>query len=205
MSATAETSAWATPECDTITPRNGSLIVFLEVFLRRPLFAHAADQPVVERMRGIHAAVAQQVIHGDDFTDHRQVLSRVQGHGDERQIDVEELGLLQVEAGAIVLTPGVPALELDDDLDALLLPHGADTEQRIDIDQPHAADLHVVTGDLVAAADQHIVAALGDVHDVVRHEAVAPLHQVEHALALADPGAAPKQQPDAEDVSQRTV
>ena len=35
----------------------------------------------------------------------------------------------RVEAGAIVLARRVPVLELHDDLDALLLAHGADAEE----------------------------------------------------------------------------
>src|SRR6266699_4030763 len=205
MSVTAETSAWATPEWDTITPRSGSLIIFLEVFLQIPLLAHAPDQPVVERMRRIDTAVAQQVVHRDHFADHRQVLPGVQGHRHERQLDVEQVGLLEIEPGAVVLARGVPILELHDDLDALLLAHGANAEQRIDVDQPHPADLHVVARDLVATADEDVHAALRDAHDVVGDEAVPPLHQVEHALALADARPAAEQQPHAEDVGQRAV
>src|SRR6267378_2382999 len=168
MVATAETSAWATPEWDTITPRSGSLIVFLEVLLRRPFFAHAADQPVVEGVRRIDAAIAQQVVHREHFADHRQVLAGVQRHGKERQLDVEQLGFLTVESGAVVFASSVPIFELHDDFDAFLLAHRADAEQGVDVDQPHAADLHVVAGDLVAAADEHVVATLRHVHHVVR-------------------------------------
>ena len=38
----------------------------------------------------------------------------------------------------------IPLLELHDDLDALLLAHGANAEDRRDVDQPDAANLHVV-------------------------------------------------------------
>src|SRR5258705_214958 len=205
MSVTAETSAWATPEWETITPRSGSLIVLLEVLLQLTLFTHAADQPVVERVRRIDAAVAQQVIHRDHFADHRQVLARVQRNRDEGHLDVEDIGFLKVEAGAVVFAVGVPVLELHDDLDALLLPHGADAEQRVDVDEPHAADLHVVAGDLVTAANEDVDAPFRNVHDVVRDEAVPPLHQVEHALALADARPAAEQQANAEDVGQGAV
>src|SRR6266850_6217171 len=77
MVATAETSAWATPEWDTMTPRSGSLIVFLEVLLRRPLLTHAADQPIVEGVRRIDAAVTQQVVHREHFADHCEILPGV--------------------------------------------------------------------------------------------------------------------------------
>src|SRR6267143_4636555 len=140
--------------------------------------------------------------HRDDFADHCEVFSGIQGNRHERQLDVEQLGLLLVEPGAIVFTRVVPIFELYDDLDALLLPHGANAEQCVDVDQSNAPDLHIVPRYLVPPADEHIVAAPGDVHDVVGDEAVPPLHQIEHAFALADPGTAAKQQADAEYVGQ---
>src|SRR2546422_1902202 len=42
------------------------------------------------------------------------------------------------------------SLELHDHLDALLLAHGAHAEQRLDVDQPDAPDLHVVLIDIKA-------------------------------------------------------
>ena len=53
-----------------------------------------------------------------------------------------------------------PLLELDDHLDALLLAHGADAEDRRNVDEADAADLHVVPLQLVAAADEDVAAAL---------------------------------------------
>src|SRR6266487_5514791 len=177
IAATAARRAWATAACETITPRSGSLIVFLEILLELAAFGEALEQPVVERPRRIHAAVAQQVVHRDDLTDYRQVLSRVERHSDQRQRDLEHLSGLAVEPGAIVLARRIPVLELHDHFDTLLLPHGADAEQGADIDQPHAADFHVVLGQLVPATDQQIVAAARDVHDVVPDQPMAALHQ----------------------------
>jgi len=59
IAATAETRAWARAAWETITPRNGSLIVFLEIFLELAALGETLEQPVVERPRRIHAAVAQ--------------------------------------------------------------------------------------------------------------------------------------------------
>src|SRR5207244_143358 len=69
----------------------------------------------------------------------------------------------------------------------------------------HAADLHVVSCQLMPPADQHVVPVAGDVDDVVRHQPVTALDQIEHALALADPRAAEEQQADAEHVGERRV
>jgi len=62
IAATAATKAWATAACETITPRSGSLIVFLEIFLELATLGETLEQAVVERPRRIHAAVAQQVV-----------------------------------------------------------------------------------------------------------------------------------------------
>src|SRR5712692_1540277 len=205
IAATADTSASATAACDTITPRSGSLIIFLEIRLQLPLLGHAPDQAVVERLRRVYAAVAQQVRHRHDLADHRQVLARVERHRHERQPHLQDLRLLAFDAGAVVLAPRVPVLELDHHLDTLLLAHRADAEQRLDVDQPDAADLHEVVRQLVPAADQDVVAAPRDVHDVVGDEAMPALDQVQHALALADPRAPEEQEPHAEHVGERAV
>src|SRR4029077_10341848 len=74
IAATALSSACATAACDTITPRSGSLIVFLEVLLQLAPVGETLDQPVVERTRRIYATVAQEMIHRHDLTDYGEVL-----------------------------------------------------------------------------------------------------------------------------------
>src|SRR2546427_232024 len=141
---TADLSACATAACDTITPRNGSLIVLLQVLLQLAPLRHPLDQSLVEALRRIDAAVTLQVVHRHHLADHREVLPRVQRDGHERQGDVQDLGRLAIEPGAVVLTRRVPVVQLHHHLDALLLAHRAHAEQRTDVDQPHAANLHVV-------------------------------------------------------------
>src|SRR2546426_3729479 len=51
---------------------------------------HAADEALVEGLGRIHSAVPQQVVHRHDLADHREVLARVERHGDERQRRSEE-------------------------------------------------------------------------------------------------------------------
>src|SRR2546423_12850115 len=205
IAATAASRAWATAACDTITPRNGSLIVLLEILLQLAALREALEQPVVERAGRVHAAVAEQVVHRHDLADHGQILAGVERHRDHREGHVEHAGRLTVDSGTVVLARRVPLVELHHDLDALLLPHGPHAEQGADVDEPDAADLHVVLRQLVAAADQDVVAAPRDVDDVVRDQAVAALHQVEHAFALADPRLAEEQQTHAEHVGERRV
>src|SRR4029077_1406605 len=120
IAATAASSACATAACDTITPRRGSLIVLLEIFLQLAALRHPLEQTVVERAGRIHAAVAEQVVHRDDLADHREVLAGVQRDRDHREGHVEHARRLAVDPGAVVLAAGVPLVELHHDLDALL-------------------------------------------------------------------------------------
>ena len=143
--------------------------------------------------------------HRDDFANHREVLARIERHRHERQLDVEQLGALLIESGAVVFARVVPVLELHHDFDALLLAHGANAEQRVDVDQADAADFHVMPGNLMPAANQHVVAAARDVDHVVRHQAMPALDQVEHTFALPDPGASSEQEAHAKDVGERAV
>src|SRR2546422_713603 len=150
IAATAASSAWATAACVTITPRSGSLIVFLEVLLQLASLRHALQQALVELPRRVDAAVALQMVHRHHLADHGEILARVERHGDERQAHAEQRRRLAVEPRAVVLPGRVPVLELHDHLDALLLAHGAHAEQRLDVDQPDAPDLHVVLIDIKA-------------------------------------------------------
>src|SRR5216110_1007385 len=91
IAATADFSACATAAWDTITPRSGSLIVLLEVLLELAPLRHPLEEALVEVLRRIHAAVAQQVVHRHHLTDYGEILSRVERHGHQRQRDVEQL------------------------------------------------------------------------------------------------------------------
>ena len=117
----------------------------------------------------------------------------------------EDVGRLAVEARA--LDDGVlpPLLELHDDLDALLLTHGADAEDRRNVDEADAADLHVVPLQLVTAPDQDVAAARAYDHEIVGDEAMPALDEVEHAFRLADAALAGEQQADAVHVGERAV
>src|SRR5207247_5660293 len=127
IAATAASRAWATAACETMTPRRGSLIVFLEVFLQLAALGKSLEEPVVERACRIHSAVAQQVVHRHDLAHDREVLARIERHGHERQRHLDEARRLAGEAGAILLARGIPAFALDDDFHSILLatPAGA--------------------------------------------------------------------------------
>ena len=122
-----------------------------------------------------------------------------------RELDVENRRRLAVEARAVDDRVVMPFLELHDDLDALLLAHGANAEDGRDVDEADAADLHVVALQLVAATDQDVAAAAPHDDEIVGDEAMPALDEIEHALRLADAALADEQQPDAEHVGERAV
>ena len=74
----------------------------------------------------------------------------------------------------------VPSFELHDELDALRRPRRRDAEQVLDVDEPEAADLHVVARQLRAAADARTTAP----------GSAAPPHRRPPAGGRARPGRA---------------
>src|SRR6188768_48881 len=100
------------------------------------------------------------MIHGDDFGDDGDVLPGIEINRNLRQLDIQNAGSLHVESSPFDDGILIPLLELHHNLDALLLADRPDTEDRLDVDQPHAADLHVMPLHLVSASDENIVAAL---------------------------------------------
>src|SRR5678815_2153951 len=181
------------------------LIVFLEIARHVVSPAHLPHEPFVETFGGIHAAVLQQVIHRDHFGDHRDVFARVERHTHHRYVDVEDALRLAIETGAVDRRLVIPLLELDDDLDALLLANGANPEEPRNVDEADTADLHVMPLELMPTADQHVAPATAHDDEIVRHQTVASFDEVEHALRFADSTSPNKEQPDTEDVGERTV
>jgi hypothetical protein len=117
-------------------------MVFLKVCLdvagSRSL--HASDQSFIERLGGVDSRVAKQVIQRDYFRNHRDVFARVQKHRDLGQLDSENGSSLDVETSTLHYGVLVPLLEMDDDLDALLLPDGANPEDRWNVAAARARD-----------------------------------------------------------------
>src|SRR5687767_1878665 len=205
----ASMSAAAIDPWATTIPRSGSraalLIVVLQVLAESALLLHPPDEPLVECRGHVHTGVAKQVHHRDHLGDHRDVLSGIERHDDLWHHDPEDVGLVMSEPAAVRILGRFPVLELHDHLDTLLLPYGTHPEQGGNIDQADPADLHVVARHLVSLADEDIGAPSGNLHDVVGDQAMTPLHEIEHALALSNPGTPDEQQADAVHVRQRAV
>src|SRR4029077_11776744 len=112
---------------------------------------------------------------------------------------------LHVQAGSLDHCVLIPLLELDHDLDALLLPNGANPEDRRDINKSHPAYFHVMALQLMAAPDQDIVPTLAGDNEIIRDEAVAALNEIEHAFRFADAARPREKKPDPEHIGQRPV
>ena len=80
--------------------------------------------------------------------------------------------------------------------------HGPHPEKSHDIDEPDPTDLHEPVRELVRPPNEHIGSSARDLHDVIRHQPVPSLDQVQHALALPDAGLSDEQQPHPVDVRQ---
>src|SRR5690349_6289704 len=137
----------------------GSLMVVTEIAADLGLVTHLLDQRFVEALGGIDAAPLEKMVHGDHLGDHGDVLAGIERDRDARGGDTEDVGGLAVEPRALDDRVVPPLLELYHHFDALLLAHGADAEDGGDVDEPEAADLHVVALQLVAAPDENVAGA----------------------------------------------
>src|SRR5688572_21878894 len=182
-------------------------MIFLEIFanvLSRGGF-HSSDQALVEHFRRVHARITQQVVQRDHLGDHGDVLSRIKEHGDLRQLHLENLGRGDIEAGALDDSVLIPLLQFHNDFDAFLLAHGTNPEDRGNVDQADAADLHEMALQIVTAPDQNIIATLAGDDEIIGNEAMPSLYKVEHALRLADSTFPGEKETNTEYVGERPV
>ena len=100
-------------------------------------------EPRNQLARGVDAAHAQQLIAGGNFDEDRQVASRVRPDADQRpSIQAARTCFIQTEA--IVLPAFIPPIELHDQLNPLRRAGRGHAKQVAYVDQPEAADFHVV-------------------------------------------------------------
>src|SRR6185503_7558445 len=173
------TSAPAREAWQTTPPSSSSLIVLLEVLPDSTLLLHSLDQAGIESRGDIHSRVAQQVHHGHDLGDDRDVLSGIERDHNPGNRHIQNGGLLPRQTAAVAILGGLPILQLHHHLDPLLLAHRAHAEQRRNVDQANAPNFHMMRRQLVPPADQHVVPPASHLHYVVGDEAVAPLHQIQ--------------------------
>ena len=163
------------------------------------------DQALAELAGGVVAHPAEGLDHRRDLGEAGHVAPRTDGQRHVGHLAAEDLVGLDVEAGALLVHPGLPEAEGQDEVDALLATDGADAEDGGDVDDADAAALHVAAVELLGGAHELAVGHEGDAHVVVGHEGVAALDEGEGALALADAGGAAQEDADALDVDERAV
>src|SRR5260370_17640506 len=100
---------------------------------------------------------------------------------------------------------GIPFHQLDHQLDLLLVADRGDADEVLDVDDPQAANLHVMPDDRIPGAVKATRLAAHHVDDVIGDQAMPSHHQVEGDLALADAALAQQQDADSEDVQQHPV
>src|SRR5947208_915085 len=77
------------------------LIVFRKISQDVGGLTHLAHQPLVKSLGRIDAAVLQQVVEGDDFGDHGDVLPWIERDANLRELDVEDRRRHRVEARSV--------------------------------------------------------------------------------------------------------
>jgi hypothetical protein len=150
------------------------------------------------------AAELQHLVAGDDLDQRGDVAPGPERDPGQWDIHAEDRPHLRLGAEAVVVLL-LRLAELDDDLDLLVVADRGDAEQVRDVEDPEAADLHVVLMHLEGRAPHRVGRAHRDLDDVVGDQAVALEDQVERGLALADAAAADQQQADAQHVDQHAV
>src|SRR3990170_4556560 len=88
-------------------------VIFLEILpdVACRGLAHPADQSLVENLCRVDSRIAQQMIEGDHFGDHRDVLAGIERNRDERDLHSQYFRRVGVESGAVDHCVLVPFLE----------------------------------------------------------------------------------------------
>src|SRR5437868_5960605 len=193
------------PVSSTMRRREGNSLHLVADAAGHGRLGDLARQLFLEVLRRVVALQLEQVVARGHLDDGGEVASGAHGNDEQRHFRVEDAVLLLLDAETIVLDAVVPLDQLDDHLDLLAIAHGRDAEQVLDVDDPDAADLHVVLDDLRAASVDRPALPLLQVDDVVGDEAVAARDQVQRQLALPDSALPQDEHADAHDVDQDAV
>ena len=119
-------------------------------------------------------------------------------------IDAQELLRMLVETDAFPVLLRIPFLEGNDHLDPLLYPDGSYAEHIHHIDYPDPPNLHEMA-EMLASPPHYDVAVSRDLDDIVGHQPVTSLDEIECYLALSYAAPADDEEPDAVDIGERSV
>src|ERR1019366_9101178 len=126
-------------------------------------------------------------------------------YGDMGYFDLQDFVIVLFQADTVDLRHLVPVLQSHHHIEHLLEPDAPHAVDAGDVDDAQPPDLHVKTGKVRRRADEFPPLQGANFGHVVGDQAMAPLHQGEHALALADAAGAAHQHADAENVDHAAV
>ena len=104
--------------------------------------------PLGKLLGGVVALALLTVVHRRDLEDNCEVASRLDGYGDMRHLDVENVHIMVLVADAVVLGAGLPRLELNDEVDLLTPFYAGKAENAPDVDHSYASEFNIVADKL---------------------------------------------------------
>ena len=96
------------------------------------------------------------------------------------------LWIFLMKSQTVVFLISVPLLKLDNKIDRLGILNTLDTEQCFYIDDTDASKFDKMTCDIRCRTYQCLITDLADLHNIIRHQTMASLNQLQSSLALTD-------------------
>ena len=147
----------------------------------------------------------QPVVQSGDLHDDRDIAARPDRDQQVRNPGAQDIHILIDQPGPVVLGRLVPHLQFNHQADAFRIAHTAHAVNAFHVDDPDPADLHVMLNDGGGQRIHDPFAAPADRDHVIRHHAVAALHEFQRRLALADPRRAGDQNAHAVTINRRPM
>src|SRR2546428_8553886 len=140
-----------------------------------------------------------------DLDEEREIAPGGNWQPDVRLRNAEELVGFASDAQPVVFGSLGPFFEFDHEIDRLDITRGGDAEEIFDVDDADSAQLHVMAQQIVRVSEEDVVGMTLDDDHVIGDEAMAAIHEIERAFALADAAVTEKQNADAVDVEKTGV
>ena len=103
-----------------------------------------------------------------------------------RKLQPEDLRIFIFHSQAVIGLVRIPVFQLDHKSDLLLFFYMLDTIKCLDIDDPDAAQLDEMSGDLRRCAKQRFFINLADLYDVICYQTMTAAHQLQCGFTLTD-------------------
>jgi hypothetical protein len=147
----------------------------------------------------------EELVARRNLDDGGNIAPGADGNTEKGNSDAQNGIALFVDAEAIVLAPFLPFDQLDDQIDLLPFPDRSDAKEMFNIDDPEAADLHMITQKIRAFAEEDSRELHSHLDDVIRYQPMPLQNQIQGTFALTDATLTHKQDPDAENIDQHPM